>query len=58
MSPQHVDPEEALKIHLEIKSKQSYAIHWGTFPMANEVQNSYNLKNISNLKIIFVVLHI
>jgi N-acyl-phosphatidylethanolamine-hydrolysing phospholipase D len=36
MSPQHVDPEEAVKIHMDVKSKKSIAIHWGTFALAYE----------------------
>lgn len=32
----HCDPEEAVKIHLDLKSKQSLAIHWGTFPLSDE----------------------
>lgn len=37
MGAQHVDPEEAVKIHLDVKSKKSFAIHWGTLAMASEV---------------------
>ena len=37
LSPQHVDPEQAVKIHLDIKSKKSLAIHWGTFALGKEV---------------------
>ena len=37
MEPQHVDPEQAVQIHMDIKSKKSVAIHWGTFALANEV---------------------
>jgi len=36
MTPQHVDPEEAVLIHKDIKSKLSVAIHWGTFALAHE----------------------
>ena len=32
----HCNPEEAVQIHLDVKSKQSAAIHWGTFPLADE----------------------
>jgi N-acyl-phosphatidylethanolamine-hydrolysing phospholipase D len=37
LSPQHVDPEQAVQIHLDVKSQKSFAIHWGTFPMGKEV---------------------
>ncbi|CAF0815862.1 unnamed protein product, partial [Brachionus calyciflorus] len=36
MGPQHVDPEEAVKIHMDVKSNKSFAIHWGTFALASE----------------------
>ncbi len=31
MKPQHVNPEEAVQMHLDIKSKISFGIHWGNF---------------------------
>ncbi|KAK7102146.1 N-acyl-phosphatidylethanolamine-hydrolyzing phospholipase D-like isoform X2 [Littorina saxatilis] len=36
MSPQHVDPSQALDIHTDIKSKHSIGIHWGTFILTSE----------------------
>lgn len=36
MKDSHCDPKEAVKIHKDIRSKRSVAIHWGTFPLANE----------------------
>lgn len=33
---QHIDPEEAVKVHIDIKCKQSMAIHWATFQLACE----------------------
>jgi N-acyl-phosphatidylethanolamine-hydrolysing phospholipase D len=36
MHDSHCDPHEALQIHKDIRSKCSIAIHWGTFPLANE----------------------
>ena len=32
----HCNPDEALQIHLDLNSKQSLAIHWGTFPLSDE----------------------
>ena len=37
LSPQHVDPEQAVQIHLDVKSEKSLAIHWGTFALGKEV---------------------
>ncbi|KAG4077917.1 hypothetical protein HA402_013851 [Bradysia odoriphaga] len=36
MKPQHVDPEEAVKIHIDVCSKSTVAVHWGTFSLAHE----------------------
>uniref|UniRef100_A0AAY4EYB0 Uncharacterized protein n=2 Tax=Denticeps clupeoides TaxID=299321 RepID=A0AAY4EYB0_9TELE len=36
MKSQHVDPEEAVKIHIDVQAKNSLAIHWGTFALAYE----------------------
>lgn len=40
MKYQHVNPDEAVRIHEDIGSKFSVAIHWGTFALANEVRNN------------------
>lgn len=39
MSVIHVDPKEALLIHKDVNSKQSIAMHFGTFPLADDGQN-------------------
>ena len=31
MKYMHVNPEEAVKIHLDVKSWQTIGMHWGTF---------------------------
>ncbi len=36
MSPIHISPEEAVEVHLDVQSKKSIAIHYGTFPLADE----------------------
>ena len=36
MSPAHIDPAQAIEIHLDVRAKQSIAIHWGTFQLTIE----------------------
>ncbi|EGC38401.1 hypothetical protein DICPUDRAFT_93840 [Dictyostelium purpureum] len=36
MRHNHIDPEEAVRIHKEIKSKRSFGVHWGTFILTCE----------------------
>ena len=36
MQPVHCSPDEAVKIHLDVKSKTSIGSHFGTFPLADE----------------------
>ena len=32
----HVNPDEAIRIHQDLKSKVSFGIHWGTFKLTLE----------------------
>ncbi|XP_071960438.1 N-acyl-phosphatidylethanolamine-hydrolyzing phospholipase D-like [Antedon mediterranea] len=34
--PQHINPQEAVQVHVDLQSTVSIGIHWGTFPFGNE----------------------
>jgi L-ascorbate metabolism protein UlaG (beta-lactamase superfamily) len=36
MKAAHVNPDEAVRIHREVRSRRSVAVHWGTFPLTDE----------------------
>lgn len=36
MNPMHCDPSEAIRIHRDLGSRQSVAMHWGTFQLTDE----------------------
>ncbi|WP_051986692.1 MBL fold metallo-hydrolase [Pseudidiomarina atlantica] len=39
MQPQHINPEEALRMHRDAGAQRSYAMHWGTYQLAAESLN-------------------
>jgi len=36
MKTNHVNPEEAVQIHLDIGAKRSVGMHWGAYPLTAE----------------------
>ncbi len=36
MQDQHVNPDESVRIHRELKTKHSMGVHWGTFQLTDE----------------------
>jgi L-ascorbate metabolism protein UlaG (beta-lactamase superfamily) len=36
MQAQHIDPQQAVRLHRELRSRHSIAIHWGAFELADD----------------------
>jgi len=36
MQPVHLNPADAVQVHIDVRSQQSIACHWGTFRLADE----------------------
>jgi hypothetical protein len=58
MIPFHINPEEAVQIHLDVKSKKSIGIHWATFVLTDEVGFCYLDFFIILFKIYFIFLKV
>lgn len=39
MQPVHIEPQEAVQIHLDVNSQLSLGMHWNTFRLSDEPQN-------------------
>ncbi len=39
MAPQHTDPGEAVAIHTALRCRQSFGVHWGTWPLTDEAMD-------------------
>jgi L-ascorbate metabolism protein UlaG (beta-lactamase superfamily) len=39
MSPVHANPDEAVRIHLDVGARRSVAMHWGTFQLTDEAMD-------------------
>ncbi|KAH3819066.1 N-acyl-phosphatidylethanolamine-hydrolyzing phospholipase D-like [Dreissena polymorpha] len=52
MQPQHVNTDEAVEMHKDLRSEQSVGIHWGTFKLTNEpyMEPKEKLEKILNLQ--------
>lgn len=50
MKSYHVNPDESVKIHMDIKSRYSVAMHWGTFILTDEPLDEPPVKLIRALK--------
>ncbi|MEG3146684.1 MBL fold metallo-hydrolase [Sphingomonas sp. RT2P30] len=40
MAAQHVDPDEAVRIMLDMEAKRAIGIHWGTFQLTDEARDA------------------
>jgi L-ascorbate metabolism protein UlaG (beta-lactamase superfamily) len=60
MSPIHISPEEAVRIHLELDARKSIAIHFGTFPLGDDgmwqpvtdLENAKNEYKVNNFHVL------
>lgn len=50
MSPIHVSPSQSVQIHKDVASKHSIAMHFGTFPLADEGQGKAEEELIFSLE--------
>jgi L-ascorbate metabolism protein UlaG (beta-lactamase superfamily) len=39
MSDAHMDPEEAVRVHVDVGARRSVAMHWGTFQLTDEARD-------------------
>ncbi len=51
MGPIHVTPEQAIQIHKDVSSEQSIAMHYGTFPLAEDAPASAIKRLKANIEV-------
>lgn len=52
MKDVHCNPEESVRIHQDLRAKQSFGIHWGTFPLTEEdpIEPALELARVRDLR--------
>jgi len=50
MKPYHVNPDESARIHIDVRSQYSVAMHWGTFILTDEPLDEPPVKLAAALK--------
>src|SRR3546814_7366887 len=49
MAAQHCDPEEAIRIMLDVGAKSALGMHWGTFKLTDEGRSEEHTSELQSL---------